>query len=111
MFFERHFGQMGAGKDDFVIGSLSIYLIQRFNALHRLCAKRCMFSLFIGAGEGKNSFDKLARRSSSAVFIFMIYRLLGFCCSYFIVKNKILSILNLEYVKNYGIMSNNDEKR
>ena len=61
MFVELHFGQTGAGKGDFVIGSLSIYLIQRFNALLRLCAKRWMLPLFRGVGARENSFNKLVR--------------------------------------------------
>ncbi|RHP89250.1 hypothetical protein DXA36_11565 [Eisenbergiella sp. OF01-20] len=78
MFFEQHFGQTGAGTGDFVIGSLPIYLIQRFNALLRLCAKRWMLSLFRGVGAGENSFNKRLRWSASVVFILIVYQLHDF---------------------------------
>lgn len=109
MFFERHFGQVGAGKGDFVIGSLSMYLIQRFNALLRLCAKKWMLSLFRGAGVGEISFNKLVSWSASAIFILIVHQLHGFHCSHCIVKKYLLSIEKLEYVESYDIMYNNDE--
>lgn len=109
MFFEWHFGQTGAGKGDCVIGSLPIYLIQRFNALLRLCAKRWMLSLFRDVEAGENSFIKLVRWPASAAFILIVHQLHDLWYSYFIVKNDSLSIQNLEYVKNYDIISNNDK--
>ena len=71
---ERQFGQVGSGGGDFDTGSLSMYLIQRFSALLKLCAIVRRVLLLSGSGAVAYVFCTHFRRwITSDDFISILY--------------------------------------